>query len=116
MIVELSGEIIQKDGAPDQGMVADFGAIKKLVQTIVVDVYDHSFVYWDKDAIMQAFAKVNKSLRMHSLRYVPTAENLAEDFAKRINAEFNSKMPGVELVSIQLFETPNSSAIWRSNG
>ena len=82
MWVTVKGNILQKNKHAKNGMVIDFGELKKIIKDCVVDKYDHSFVlnkntpHYNID--FSAFEKV------YFLPYQPTSENLVADFAKVI--------------------------------
>ena len=46
---ELTGDIIQSEGASDEGMVMDFSDVSALLNTYIHDVVDHAFVVFEKD-------------------------------------------------------------------
>lgn len=112
MRVTVGGALDASEGTSTQGMVIDFGTLKTLVNEVLIDKFDHSFAYWDNDAVMKKFASENPELRMHALPFVPTAEMLAEYYAAEIAQVLKNKMPELQLRSIELFETPKSSATW----
>lgn len=112
MRVTVGGVLDDHEGAPSQGMVIDFGNLKNLVNETLVDKFDHSFVYWEKDIVMKKFASENPELRMYALPFVPTAEMLVEYYAAEIGRVLKDSLPDLRLRSIELFETPKSSATW----
>lgn len=112
MKVTVGGFLDDREGVSSQGMVIDFGLLKKLVTEAIVDKFDHSFVYWDKDMTMKKFADDNPSLRLYSLPFVPTAEMLVQYFAGEIKAILKKAAPELHVSAIELFETPKSSAKW----
>lgn len=114
MRVTVMGGIDEREGVTTQGMLVDFGTLKQLVNELIVDIYDHSFVFWSNDTVMRKFANDNPELRMHEMSFVPTAECLADFFRKEIEGTLGERLPMLRLVKIELFETPNSSATWSS--
>lgn len=107
--VTIKGEPIQDIENPKLGMVMDFGELKKIVKTEIVDILDHSVIL-NKKAPYQSFTNVKEMFdRIHLLDYQPTCENMVVDFANIIKP----KLPkGVELYSIKLYETATSYAEW----
>jgi 6-pyruvoyl-tetrahydropterin synthase len=87
----------------------DFGELKKIVKTEIVDLLDHS-ISLNKEADYKSFIGVKDMFdRIHLLDYQPTCENMVVDFASKIKP----KLPiGVELYSIKLHETATSYAEW----
>lgn len=112
LLIEISGDIKNKNDKPDQGMVLDFGDLKGLINEEIVDKLDHSFMYWDKDDVMSDFAKNNKELKFIKTSFVPTAECIVGYIAITLQKLFENKLPGIALESATLFETPNCSAKW----
>ncbi len=92
------------------GMVLDFGDLKKIVNQEIVDIFDHATVL-NKNSPHKELAE---KIRPHSpkvilVNYQPTSENMIVDFAKLIGA----KLPeSVKLHSLKLYETQNSYAEW----
>ncbi len=107
--VTIKGEPILDVENPKLGMVMDFGELKKIVKTEIVDILDHSVIL-NKQAPYQSFTNVKEMFdRIHLLDYQPTCENMVIDFAKIIK----TKLPkGIELYSIKLYETATSYAEW----
>jgi 6-pyruvoyltetrahydropterin/6-carboxytetrahydropterin synthase len=92
------------------GMVIDFGDLKKIVKSEIVDIFDHATVF-NKNTPHIELAKELES-RDHNVilvEYQPTSENMVVDFAEKIN----SRLPGhVKLHSLKLQETETSFAEW----
>lgn len=91
----------------DEGMVVDFGVIKKVVKELVVDVYDHALVLNDKANIdVSQFQFMDKLIRVP---YQPTCENMLVHFADLLK----NKLPqDIILHSLFLRETNTSFAEW----
>lgn len=92
------------------GMVIDFGDLKKIVKSEVVDVFDHATVF-NKNTPHIELAKELEN-RDHSVilvDYQPTSENMVVDFAEKIS----SRLPAhIQLFSLRLQETETSFAEW----
>ena len=99
--ITLSGELINEQGASDDGMVMDFGDIKATAKDKLVDVWDHAFlVYW-RDKAMIDFLAAIEGHKTVVLEVVPTAENLAKvAFRDRFGH-------ALTLQRVRLYETPN---------
>ena len=110
MWVTVKGNVLQKNKHAKNGMVIDFGELKKIIKDCVVDKYDHSFVlnkntpHYNID--FSAFEKV------YFLPYQPTSENLVADFAKII---MNKIPKNITLHKLVLSETATSFAEWHSD-
>lgn len=92
------------------GMVIDFGDLKKIVKSEIVDKFDHATVF-NKNTPHVELAEELKSRGHHVLLvdYQPTSENMVIDFSKKIG---NLLPPEVKLHSLKLQETETSFAEW----
>lgn len=111
-------EITCSGAVQSDGMIIDFGLIKKLVGTWIDEAWDHSalFARDDPDEICQAIARANAAYGrpVYFLDGAPTAENLAAelaDVAKRLLSAHD-----IVVESVRLWETPNCSALWSRSG
>ena len=105
--VTVKGEVKQHTSDSDEGMVVDFGIVKKLVKKLIVDEYDHSLVLNDKmDIDKSQFKFMNKLILVP---YQPTCELLLLSFSKLIQKNLPEN---IELHSLMLRETPTSYAEW----
>lgn len=110
LFVTVIGEPIQDKNNTKQGMVIDFGDLKRIVREEVVLKFDHSLAI-NETQKEEFISKENSPLyeRFHVLSYQPTCENLIGDFAERIR----KRLPqGVSLFSLRLHETTTSYAEW----
>jgi 6-pyruvoyltetrahydropterin/6-carboxytetrahydropterin synthase len=105
--VTLRGPVLEKHGHEKDGMVLDFGLLKRLVKPHIIDKYDHSFVLNANSSHanidLSAFEKV------YLLPYQPTSGNLVNDFVSIIK---NQLPDNIELYKVVLSETANSFAEW----
>jgi 6-pyruvoyltetrahydropterin/6-carboxytetrahydropterin synthase len=92
------------------GMVIDFGDLKKIVASEIVDKFDHATVFNKNTPHIELAAELEK--RGHSVilvNYQPTSEMMLIDFAQKIK----SRLPeNIELHSLKLRETGTSHAEW----
>lgn len=116
MIVTITGDLMQTENSPAQGMVIDFGELKASINTFVVERLDHSFMYWKKDSVISSFAAQNPDLKFNMVDYVPTVECIVSDLAKRIQDIFEQQFTGISLAEVILYETPNCYATWKASG
>lgn len=94
---------------PKQGMVIDFGVLKKIVNEEVVARFDHALVLRDTaDAALRALLSEQFG-NVQTVGYQPTCENMLDDFARRIAARLPE---GVMLHALRLHETATSYAEW----
>ena len=106
--VGISGEIKNENGAPDNGMVADFSKIKEILETHLIQKWDHAFLVWENDSAVLNFLKTLPNHKTVVFKKVPTVENLvlaAFDILSPIFSEQNLK-----ITSLKLFETPHAWA------
>jgi 6-pyruvoyltetrahydropterin/6-carboxytetrahydropterin synthase len=108
--VTVIGEPIENINNPKNGMVMDFGDLKKIVKNEIITVFDHAVVL-NKNS---PHIELAKNIEDHSHKivlvpYQPTSEMMLFDFADKIKAQLPEK---VSLHSLKLFETANSYAEW----
>lgn len=109
LFVTVSGIPVDDPGDPKNGMVIDFGDLKKLVNDRIISVFDHSVTISSNQESERTEACRAMFGNTVVVDYQPTCENLAVDFASRIR----SRLPaGVKLHSLKLYETANSFAEW----
>lgn len=109
LFVTLKGDILHDTQSPKNGMVADFGDIKKLVKTEIVNDFDHSLVISEKADMDCISATKQMFNRVIILDFQPTCENLLVFFAEKLS----KKLPEhLQLFSLKLRETETSFAEW----
>ena len=106
--VTVSGDVIVDDFDPEQGMVADFGGIKALVQHHIVAAWDHAFLAYVQDRAVLDFLATLPGHRTVTFEAPPTAEHLAAT-ALRILAPAFAAAYGERLhvEQVRIYETPN---------
>lgn len=108
--VTVIGEPISDKTNVKYGMVIDFGDLKKIVASEIVDVFDHATVF-NKNTPHLELAK-ELEIRGHNVilvDYQPTSEMMLVDFAQKIK----NKLPAtIQLHSLKLQETGTSHAEW----
>ena len=109
LFVTVIGIPIADESDVKEGMVIDFGDLKRIVKPMIVDKFDHSVVL-NKKAPSEHLKTLSPMFdRIHLLDYQPTCENMVIDFAMQIK----EKLPkNVDLVSVKLYETATSFAEW----
>lgn len=109
LFVTLIGEPVSDRNNPKHGMVIDFGDLKKIVNSEIVDRFDHTAVV-SSDVEEQRLKALNQMFgNVLVVDYQPTCENMVVDIANRINPLLPK---GVKLHSLKLYETANSYAEW----
>lgn len=92
------------------GMVIDFGDLKKIVLSEIVNKFDHATVFNKNTPHIELAAELEK--RDHSVilvDYQPTSEMMLIDFAEKIK---NRLPKNIQLHSLKLRETGTSHAEW----
>ena len=95
------------------GMVIDFKDLKDIVESEIVDKFDHSTVFNKNTPHIELARELEK--RGHSVilvDYQPTSEMMIIDFAEKIKARLPKT---IELHSLKLRETGTSHAEWYSS-
>ena len=95
------------------GMVIDFGDLKKIVKTEIVDVFDHATVF-NKNTPHVELAKEleHRGHKILLVDYQPTSEMMVIDFSEKIK---NRLPKNIKLHSLRLQETETSFAEWFAN-
>jgi 6-pyruvoyltetrahydropterin/6-carboxytetrahydropterin synthase len=107
LFVTIIGEPIHDDQNVKNGMLMDFGQLKRLVNSKIVDVYDHAVVVYENDERLAEMKDLFENII--ATPYQPTCENMVGDFAAIINQELPN---GLKVFSIRLYETATSYAEW----
>jgi len=110
LYVTVIGEPIEDSENPKNGMVMDFGDLKRIVKKEIVDVFDHAVIL-NQNSPHKDLAKMieDYSHRIVLVSYQPTSEKMLFDFADRIKVRLPQN---VLLHSLKLYETANSYAEW----
>lgn len=108
--VTLIGSPLNDPKAVKNGMLIDFGDLKKIVKRKIVDVFDHATVLNvstpHKELADEMQEKGHKIVRVN---YQPTCELMLVDFAQKLLEELPE---GVSLHSLKLRETGTAFAEW----
>lgn len=105
----LRGKLVEAMQAPEQGMVLDFSKLKQIANERIVTVCDHAFMYWSGDTAMGDFFMKNPDFASLAVPFIPTAEEIARWAFDQISpAIVDTYGTGLQLLSIRLWETPNS--------
>lgn len=102
LFVTVEGEPLRDNASPKDGMVLDFSEIKRLVNEVVVERFDHALVLPKSTPY-----STDIDTKMVVTDFQPTTENLLLHFAQLLQPA----MPhGARLHSLKLYETETSSA------
>ena len=109
MDITLAGQPLNDDNSPKNGMVMDFGDLKRLVNEEIISLLDHALVLNAKteksliDILKQNFEKIVV------VDFQPTTENLLDFIANKLM----KRLPeNVKLCRVRLRETDTSYAEW----
>jgi 6-pyruvoyltetrahydropterin/6-carboxytetrahydropterin synthase len=109
--ITLSGDIIRQDGLSENGMVMDFSDVKEIARRTVVDIWDHAFLVYKKDAVILDFLNTLPDHKTVVMDSVPTAENMAAEAFRILRSEYHDSYGNhLKLERVRLYETPNSWA------
>ena len=109
MDITLAGQPLHDESSPKNGMVMDFGDLKKLVNEEIISLLDHALVLNAKtDAQLIETLKQNFE-KIVVVEFQPTTENLLNFIANKLK----TRLPeNVNLCRIRLRETDTSYAEW----
>ena len=109
MDITLAGQPLHDESSPKNGMVMDFGDLKRLVNEEIISLLDHALVLSHQtdekliEVLKQNFEKIVV------VEFQPTTENLLNFIAGKLKA----KLPNsVSLTCVRLRETDTSYAEW----
>ena len=108
MFVTVIGEPISEEQNPKNGMVIDFGDLKKIVNEQIVHPMDHAITL-NKKSIESLSLDNPMFKKKYIVDYQPTCENMVIDFVEKIKANLP---PDIKLFSLKLHETATSFAEW----
>ena len=109
LFVTVMGSPIEDPHNPKNGMVIDFGDLKRIVNEEIVEPLDHAVIL-NTRALEENIAAVRQMFdKRFVVNYQPTCENMVIDFAGRITARLPERL---RLHSLKLHETGSSYAEW----
>jgi 6-pyruvoyltetrahydropterin/6-carboxytetrahydropterin synthase len=104
----VSGLVSKEKGTSEEGMVHDFGDIKKHLLEKIHSRLDHCFLATEEDPIFAPLAKDKElDLKIILVPFVPTAENILVWCYERLIEDFPAHL---SISRLRLYETPTSSA------
>lgn len=106
--ITVEGLIERSKGSPSEGMLIDFGDIKKIANQYVAEPWDHAFLVSSSDKDILNFLGSIQNHKTVVLENIPTVENLAnlafDILAEKIDEHFGNSL---KLKAVRLYETPN---------
>jgi len=107
LAVTVTGTPVTDQESPKLGMVMDFGDLKRIVQSDIIDPLDHALILDSSQTEIIPAGELFANVVF--VDFQPTSENLLLDFAVRIK----SLLPrGMALHHLLLRETASSFAEW----
>lgn len=108
--VTVTGTPITDTNNPKCGMVIDFGDLKRIVITEIVDKFDHASVFNKNTPHVELAEELkNRGHEVILVDYQPTSEMMLIDFAEKIKAQLPKN---IQLFALKLQETSSSHAEW----
>ena len=106
--ITLVGNVIDVEGSSDNGMIMDFSDIKTLAKEHLIDVWDHAFLVYEKDAKVREFLESIPGHKTVIINRIPTVENLAQTAFDILGPVYTDRYgTGLRLQKLVLHETPN---------
>lgn len=110
LFVTVKGNPIDNLDDPKNGMVVDFGDIKKIVKSEILSVWDHAVLLNGLSPHKNLGEDLEKQgHKVIYCDYQPTCENMLFDIAKKIQFHLPKN---VSLAYLKLHETENSYGEW----
>ncbi len=98
---------IQKEYIPMPGFIIDFKQIKNLVNTAIIEKFDHSLI------LSTAYLSDHPTNNIHDNLIIWEVEPSAENILLYMQDVLNSRLPSdIKLIQIKLYETKDSFAEW----
>lgn len=107
--VAVDDQVITKAGDSSEGMVIDFGDLKQIMIELFDYFFDHSFIVYSGDELIEAF-KLFSGLKIVFVPFIPTAENLAKYWYEAIKPRLTDKQ--IKIKHVKVWETPSSTATY----
>jgi 6-pyruvoyltetrahydropterin/6-carboxytetrahydropterin synthase len=110
LFVTVKGKPVNDLDNPKNGMVVDFGDIKKIVNEEIVDIWDHAVLINANSPHKELGNELEG--RGHKVIYCgfqPTCENMLYEIAAQVQAKLPSE---ISLAYLKLHETENSYGEW----
>ncbi len=106
VVATVEGNLIERKGDGEEGMVMDFKFLKEILIEHIHDKLDHGFAVWKEDHEDLDFI-VKRNSRVLITNEPPTAECLAKWAFNQIQPHLPD---GVTLKQLRWYETPNNWA------
>lgn len=111
--IEATVEGVLAQSGSQEGMAGglDFSFLKEEMMREIHEPCDHGLILWIKDPFCSLLSTLESKL--YFMDKVPTAENLAEHWGRRLVPRVVERSGGqARLVGLRVHETPNCFADW----
>ena len=110
LFVTVIGTPLADDSHPKNGMVMDFGDLKRIVKEEVVELWDHSVLINANSPHKELGEDLeNRGHKVIYCNFQPTCENMLYEIVSKIKNRLPSE---VQLAYLKLHETENSYGEW----
>jgi 6-pyruvoyltetrahydropterin/6-carboxytetrahydropterin synthase len=110
LTVTLIGRALQQSGHPKDGMIIDFGDLKKIIHSAIISRFDHALVL-NETAPHKGLEFLHQQYdKIMLVPFQPSCENLIVEIKNRLLIAFKGEP--YHLHSLRLDETPTSYAEW----
>ena len=110
LLVTIRGKVLNEPNHPKDGMLLDFGWLKKIVKEQIINQYDHALLLNENLPSNQKEELIQITEKLLFVPYQPTCENLL--LAIKVELAIAFKIDDFELIKLKLYETPTSYAEW----
>ena len=109
--LSLSGPLQQTKSASTEGMIFDFGDLKKIMKEKIHDCLDHKTLLYHEDSLLNLWPNDKlESFGIKLVKFIPTAENIVAWCYQELKNDFPDS---IKIVSCRLYETPNAWVDYR---
>jgi 6-pyruvoyltetrahydropterin/6-carboxytetrahydropterin synthase len=109
LAVTVTGTPVSDKASSKYGMVMDFGDLKCMIKSSIIDLFDHALILRDSMKDDGLIPEGEPFTNVVYVDYQPTSENILIDFASRIRLLLPE---GITLYRLVLRETSSSYAEW----
>ena len=110
LFVTLSGTPKNATNDPEDGMILDFGKFKKIINSSIIEKFDHALVVNANSPHSKLYSAENLPFdKLLKLPFQPTTENLLQYFADAIQKVLPDE---VKLYRLKLQESDTSYGEW----
>lgn len=110
LFVTVKGIPINDLENPKNGMVIDFGEIKKIVKEEIIDIWDHAVLINNLSPHQELGKSLeNQGHKVIYCQFQPTCENMLYEIANKIKKNLPEN---IKLAYLKLHETENSYGEW----